>query len=365
MTTYIVIWIIFLLLCSPGILKNASSSHGIVQIIIMALAIIVAFRYEVGTDWINYKQYYYSGIAFDKPSGKAEPIFMFIRDICYKLGFSHALFFLVNSLISLYAIYKAALLFNVRNIYITFFVYLSLFFCSLQFNIVRTGVMASCVWLAYAYKSQEKLLKAIIWIGIGIGFHYIALIFLPFLFIINKRLTTKWFVSVLGVGVLLYVIRFGSKILELFPFLALIDRVSGYVDSGEAESYGLSMGVMFNMALCVCLYFKYRKEYDDNNKYRILLNVLLLNNIIVLSINELGTIIARIGQTFNMTAIFLWPFVFSKLKKMDSRIIIGLLFIVYLGLFYYRTWADDGNSATSGDMLPYTFDLTQLLDTQE
>ena len=95
------------------------------------------------------------------------------------------------------------------------------------------------------------------------------------------------------------------------------------------------------------------------------MNILLINNFIVLSINELGTIIARIGQTLNMTSIFLWPYVFSRIKNTNNRLALSSFVILYLGLYYYRTWADDGVSGTAGDMLPYTFDIMRLFETHE
>lgn len=361
MTIYIVIWIICFVLSFSGIFRKAKSSVGIVLILLFVFACIVAFRVDVGQDWEGYKLFYYSGYAYDKPDGKTEPIFTLVRHVCYYLGFSHAIFFLILSFFSLYALNKAAVLMNIRNHYVVFFVYLSLFFCSLQFNIFRTAIMASCVWLSFAYKSRGELMKAIIWCLIGCGFHFIAVLFLPLIFFINSNLKAKWYYGLLAVAFFLFAINLSGRILSFFPWLALIDRVESYAEFDEDKAYGLSLGMIFNLCFCLALRFLYRDRYDKETTFRILMNVLLLNNILVLSLNGLGTIVARIGQALNMTAIFLWPYVFSNIRKQTIKLGLGTLFTIYLALFYYKTWGGEGSETSK--MLPYTFDISQLFDT--
>lgn len=361
MTTYIVIWLVFLGLSLPSIIGKDRPSHNLLFLILFVLACIVAFRVDVGQDWSSYKLYYYSGFAYDKSDGKTEPLFSLTRNICFYLGFSHAVFFWVLSFFSLFVLYKAARLLNVSNYYILYFVYISLFFCSLQFNIFRTAIMASCVWLAFGYKARGKQIKAFIWCLVGGGFHMIAILFLPLLFFIKMNLKIKWFYVLLAGAVFLFVINFSGRILSFFPWLTLIDRVEGYVDVDEDKSYGLSLGMVFNLCFCVALRFIFRKEYKEEDAFKILMNVLLLNNILVLSLNELGTIVARVGQTLNMAVVFLWPFVFSKMKRRTIKLGVGTMFVIYLALFYYKTWG--GDEGEKSKMLPYTFDISQLFDT--
>ena len=362
MTTYIVIWLICFGLSFSGIIRKAKSSNGVMLILLFVFSCIVAFRMDVGSDWESYKLFYYSGYAYDKSDGKVEPLFALVRHICYCLGFSHAVFFLILSFFSLYVLHKAALLMNIRNHYVVFFVYLSLFFCSLQFNIFRTAIMASCVWLAFAYKTRGEQIKALVWCLIGSGFHLIAIFFLPLIFFIDKELKAKWFYGLLEGAFFLFVINLSGRILSLFPWLALIDdRVAGYVDVDEDNAYGISLGMMFTLCFCLVLRFCYRDTYHKDTAFRILMNVLLLNNILIFSLNGLGTIVARIGQTLNMAVIFLWPYVFSKIRKLNIRLSLGAMFVVYLALFFYRTWGGEGGETSK--MLPYRFDVSQLFDT--
>lgn len=364
MTTYIVIWLIAFASSLSGIFGKYGKpqySKGLILLLLLLLACIVAFRVDVGLDWSSYKLFYYSGYAYDKPDGSVEPLFGLVRDFCYYLGFSHAIFFLILSYFSLYILYKAACIMNIKNHFILFFVYLSLFYCSLQFNIFRTAIMASCLWLAFAYVSKNNIFKGILWCLLASGFHYIAILFLPLLFFISVRLNLKWFYGILFGAILLFIINFSASLTSYFPWLLLIDRVENYVDVDEAESYGMSLGMGFNVCLCAALRYFYRSKYDENKAFRILLNVLLINNFLVLSLNSLGIIVARIGQSLNIAAIFIWPFVFSNLKIGRLKTCIGVFFVLYLALFYYKTWG--GEDSDTRKMLPYTMDVLQLFDT--
>ena len=221
--------------------------------------------------------------------------------------------------------------------------------------------MASCVWLAFAYKSRGEQTKALVWCLIGSGFHLIAILILPLLFFIDKSLKAKWYYGMLAGAFLLFVINFSGRIISLFPWIALIDRVESYVDVDEDKAYGLSIGMVFSLCFCMALRFCYRDTYYKDTVFRILMNVLLLNNILIFSLNGLGTVVARIGQTLNMTVIFLWPYVFSKIRKQHIQLGLGAIFVVYLALFFHRTWGDD--SSDTSKMLPYRFDVSQLFDT--
>lgn len=362
MAFYIILWSFFLVLSISDVFGKKLSSGPIILLILL-LAVFVGFRVDVGDDWAGYRNFYYTGIAEDKASGKMEPVFTLIRWICYHLGLSHALFFYVVSCFSLFCIYRAAQIFKVDNVYLVLFVYLSLFFCNFQFNIVRNGAMASCMWMAFAYKSQRQPNKALVWAAIGTGFHLVGAIIFLLLFVIDKRLSVKWGIIILGIGLGLFAFQFSQRLMALFPFLALIDRLEGYVDSDRAEGYGMSIGLIFNIAMFAILFFKFFKtEYQRSSTFRVLLNSMLISITVSLALNDFGTVVARIGQPLNMASLFLWPMLFSNLHKKSYKVLIFLVMSAYLFLYYQKSWnvvRENGDTP----MLPYQIEMSQISDT--
>jgi len=181
------------------------------------------------------------------------------------------------------------------------------------------------------------------------------------MFFIDKNLKAKWYYGLLTGAFFLFVIDLGGRILSLFPWLVLIDRVEGYVNVDEDKAYGISLGMFFNLCFCLALRFLYRDTYKKEIAFRILMNVLLLNNILILSLNGLGAIVERVGQTLNIAVIFVWPYIFSTLKNKFVKLGLGIMFIVYLALFFYRNWG--GEEGQTSKMVPYEFDISQLFDT--
>ncbi len=363
MEFYIILWTVFLGLSFSGIFGYAKPSYKPMMIAIFILAIFVAFRVDVGSDWESYKNYYYTGYAEDKTSGKMELGFSLVRNICYYLGLSHAVFFYVLSCMSMFAINKAAKLFGVQNVYITFFVYIALFFCSLQFNIIRNGLVASFVWLAYAYWARNMKTKAWIWIFVASSFHLVGFIFIPFMLFVDKQWKKKTVIIILGVAVALFIVRFGERLMSLFPFLALIDRLEGAMDTDRTDGYGFSLGMMFNIGLFIYFYFFRDKEYEKDCVHRVLTNAMLFSVVIGLTLNAFNIIVARIGQPLNMALIFIWPAILFGMKKKSVKMLVGLCLILYLGLYFYKPLVEDQKNDREAKLVPYTIDLGQMFDT--
>jgi len=361
MEFYIVVFVFFLFLSASGLFGYSRPSPKSMIFLIFMLGVFVALRFEVGSDWENYRNYYYTGIAEDKASGETDIGFAFLRKICYSLGFSHVFFFYLISVSSLLAIYKAALLFKVENIYIVFLVYLALFFCNFQFNIVRNGAMASFSWLAFAYKATGSTKRAWVWALVACSLHIVGLVFIPMMLLIDRKWSRKFIIFVLGTGIVLFILKFGQRLISLFPILSIIDRVSGYVDSDRNEGYGLSIGLIFNIALFLYFFLKYRNEYDNNTPLRVSLNAMLVNIFLCLSLNTFETIVARIGQPLNMASLFIWPFLLYHIRKKPYKIIISFFLLFYLSLYYYKSWGTE-NAVGETPMLPYKMELSQVFE---
>ncbi len=338
---YVFLWgLIFVLslLNFAGVIKY---NKHLLNCLLLIWAFFVGFRSEIGQDWTNYVEFFNTGIAPDKTSGVYEPVFNAARWIIYNLGFRYEVFFFVLSLFSLYLIKICSVKLGVKNIYMVFLVYISMFFCFYQFNIVRSGIMASCLWMSFVYRKENKNKMSLLWCLIAAGFHVVALMFLPIIWLANKQYKFGWVVGLLSVGYIVMAFHIGDFISSLFPILGTIDRVSEYLDPSNLRERGLTLGAVFNLSLLLYLYFTKKIKYESEANFRLVINILIWGLFITSFFNSIGMIATRVGQVLNMSLIFIWPFFISSLKNKGVAFSLFIIMTVYLLLFYTKAFRPD------------------------
>lgn len=337
MSFYITLWAIMLVFGNQFYLTRKIPGRNVFIFLTLALAVIVGARSgDVGADTGNYIDFYNTGVAPDKLSGAYEPVFMLLRFVCYKLGFTHNVFLFLLSFISLYIWYIVAEKLKLKNYYLAFFVYFSMVFLSYQFNTVRNGVMASFIWLSFAYILDGKTWKALIIMLIAAGFHAVALAFIPLLFIIEKEISRKAVIIALVIALFCVFFRLGDRLISMFPILGSIDRVAGYVEVDEDKSYGITLGTIVNIALFLFMYLSQHKDYRESIGFRVVLNSMLMAIMVVCVFNSFQAIVTRIGQVLNLSLMFVWPFFIERLKKRPIQIGASLVLCAYLWLYYSK-----------------------------
>ena len=361
MAFYVVLWVIVMLLGVNYYFFNKLPSKKIFLLITFILSCIVGARDGfVGADTWHYIFFYDTGIAQDKETGMYEPLFMLIRHICYYLGFTHFVFFFILTFGSLYILYETTRKLRVQNYYLAFFIYFSIVFLSYQFNTIRMGVMASFVWLAFAYKVDKNDKKAVLMVLVAAGFHLVALAFIPILYIVDKEISQKKVMLFLVFAVLSVYLKLGERLIALFPILNEIDRLSGYIDVDEESSYGITLGTIVNMSLFLFMYLYDNTSYKNIIGHRIILNSLLFAIMIVCVFNSFHTIVTRIGQVMNLSLMYIWPLLISKIKYNPLKQAVVLFLCIYLW-FYYSKGLEATSSLTQRlTLIPYVWDFNGI-----
>lgn len=387
MEFYIILWTVACLLAITESLKPKPFSNGFAVFVFLILALFVGFRVEVGADWGSYKNFFYTGVAEDKQSGVVEPLFMLLRWLFFKIGFSHCMFFFALSLLTLLVLYKATRLMGFQKFFFPFVVYVALFFCNYQFNLLRHSLMASFFWLAMAYSLSDKRKKAIVCGIISSGFHVLGLISIPLFFFIDKILNRKKVILIISLSLICILLGLSQRIMALFPFLAQIERVAGYINRADyEEAYGLSIGTIFNIALFCFLYFKYNHVYMINRRFRMVLNCLLLSVVLVCVLNAFAAIISRVCNLFMMSMMFALPYLyylFIKRNKIHEVLIpdnapdgsidnlkakpksafmalgLAILIISYLTMYYNKSYNTMDPVTFDNAFIPYKIDFYQ------
>lgn len=336
-------------------------SREIVSIVFIIAAVIVGCRYDVGADWSNYVNFYYTGVIYEGGFERSvEPLYVFLQNVFRGLGFTHAVFFMFLSVISLCCYYKASKLFGVKYFMTVLFVYFSLVFLNYQLNVIRQGMMASFVWLAFAYKTNGNIRAAIVSIVVALGFHFTAIAFIPFMYIGDKRLSLLSLGIIVGVSLICLALDVSYKILAFFPILETIDRTSNFVTS---ETYhvegGLNFGMLGMLLVFLVVFYYFKDSYKSDSRLRMLTNIILFDFLLSCVFNTFSIFQERVCRVLFFSMVFLLPLIIEKNRKPLFRNIALTVVIVYAFLAYPKTFAvHDGYST----LLPYRIDLSQMFD---
>lgn len=358
---YYALFLIFYILGIKTYITGKRDPDWVITLIIAIVSYFVACRVDVGADWAGYVDFYYNKEVGDgRDFLEIEPLFRFSRDILYFCGFSHQGFFFLSSLFSLLALFYVSKKLHIENASLVLLVYVSLFFCHNQLNVLRTCIMASFVWVGFAY-IEQSLFKSILFVLIGAGFHLIAIVYLPLLFMIKKCISKKTYTIVIIIDIAMIILSLGTKILDSIPFLSALGRASFYLDPEShfrEKEYGLTLGLLFNIILCIYIRFKYYREYETNNSLRCILNILLVNLFLACLLNGFPALIERVCGTLSLTLCFVWPYILLHSKGIYKWHWIAP-FTIYLLLFYYKSLS---NVDIWGDysLIPFKFEFSTL-----
>lgn len=366
-TFYYIVWVILLVLALIERAQKRPFGKGFVALVFFIAAIIVGCRYEVGADWAGYLQHYYTGVEYysgDYNKGiekSVEPLYAFFRYIFYSFGLSHAVFFIFLSLVSMYCYYKASKLLGIKFFMTVFFVYFSLVFLNYQFNVIRQGMMASFVWLAFAYKTVDNIKGSLISIAIALGFHYTALAFIPLVFLADRRFPIIEIAIIVGLSFACLIMDVSYRILSFFPILTVLDRTANFVTSETFHiEGGLDFGMIVMLAVFFFVYLYFKGGYKQDSHLRMLANVILFDFLLSCIFNTFNIFQERVCRVLFFSMVFLLPLIVEKFKKPGFKVIAMTVVIAYAFLTFPKTFAvhDDGYST----LLPYKIDLFQIFN---
>ncbi len=195
---------------------------------ILIISLLVGLRYDVGVDYLTYKdifEYYISDDLIEslKSSG-VEPVFTLLCVLLHKMNIPYYGMFIIMTLIPMYFFYRY---FNTRE-YLFIPAMLLLYMSGVFFwymNIMRQGISFFILLYAVGKLSDGSFFKYLFWVLIASGFHISSLLFLPlFLFYyIHKPLFER------SVFMLIYIITWIFSKDLTYILLSLVEPfIEGY-----------------------------------------------------------------------------------------------------------------------------------------
>lgn len=360
MTFYYILWFVFYVLGVACLFSKKKIPSVVIISLLIVVAFCVGFRVDVGSDWEGYVSFYNTNTP---PDGRdileMEPLYRLSRNVFFSLGLSYQFFFFVFSFISMYALIRVAKSFKVDNTPLVLLVYISLSFCAFQLNLMRIGIMCSCVWIALSYRS-ESLIKTLIWLAIGTGFHFLCLAIAPIALVSDKNISLKWFIIIICISLIALLSNIGIKIVDSIPYLSTLGRASDYLDpdSSFRNGRGITVGLLFNIFFCTYLRIKYKGKYENESRIRILINMMLGAIVFASWFNGLGIIAQRGGQCMNVSLCFVWA-IFLAERHNYNRIVWVALLSAYLLFFYMKNFSSEG--LEERNIVPYKIENASII----
>ena len=296
--------------------------------------IISGIRYNVGTDYVNYINYY-------KWNSYISLSFSIISKIAH-LFYSYQVIFIIYSFLFLFFIFKG--LKNIKKEARTFayFCFLFLFFTT-SFNIVRQMLAISIVFYSYKYMLNNDFKKYLIFILMASFFHNSALICIPFYILLNNKNNKYKFITLLLTIIIVLNLQ---SIINLITRIELFSHYSMYLNS---YSNGISNRVFF-LDFIILLYFFINKKslinYDINNDK---LYYIFLIYIVLLLSGFISPFIKRISLYFSISRLYLLPSIPYSYKKNKDKLLNYFGIIIYCFLYFIVTIY----VFKQGDIIPY------------
>lgn len=322
----------------------------------IVISIFLGGRYNVGTDWANYKDYYDDIAANGISWGNIEPLYLLLNRTISITGFSSSFFFFCISIIQLsivYFVFKG----DKRIFALGMLVY---FLCCLpiSLNIVRQS-LAICIFLYAVKYIGNSPLKYISLIAIAGLFHYSSFILLG-VYVLNY----KWFsfIDNRNLSIILYILSiFGGAIL-LGPILNLVPiDLLGYKYSRNLNDADLEMtvnsgiGMIVNHVLNVIILWylpKLKVVFVEKSHYLMIVSRAYILGIIIANIFGVSVFLSRLPLPLVMLKVILVPYVYYCLTHSRSQyrtMLAYVLILLYILLFVV------GVLNGAGGISPYAF----------
>lgn len=313
---------------------------------VLSIILIGGLRYNVGTDFTNYRDI----IVHDLP---IEPAFKILANIIGQFSTDYALFVLVFYVISFYLKY---ICFHKLSgvISLSIMMYLSFYFIAYDVNAMREGMAFAFTGLAGYHAYKKNIVFYLLCCLLAFLFHYTAIIFFPFYFLIRIRL--RWWMILSGI-LICSILSYKNFVGIVIQTLSELGNDSNII--ARAVSYGTNTNYESNLLLtfstvrrCLisfCIYVIIRRaSILDERMQKMLIMTNFIALLIYLLFCQFGLFAIRLSvyfRFFECISFSYLPFVFKK--KKNELIVVSLLYFYAVLQIYSALSLEDNN------LLPY------------
>lgn len=307
--------------------------------IISVIFLLSMLRWENGTDWASYFNYFNS-VGKNLNTGYMEIGYTLL---CY-LGYNYLNYTLFLGIIGFLSIVPVAI--RIKE-YSHFPLLALLIWFSTSFAHmfpVRQTVAVSLFIFSWKYIQNRRLFPFICIIAAASTFHLPVLITLPIYFIWNKYIPAKIFISII-LGLFFLSIISNNIFSNFFYSLGNIgnsyieDKINAYMDNSD-ETFG-SVYSPFQVLVRGCInrsfYFflplmLLNEKRKENSVMNAVFNMYFYSFSLFLIVTPLSMALGRLTSYTDISQLFLLPFLFTLKMNKKNTILIITIIVLYLSL---------------------------------
>lgn len=264
---------------------SAQSKKRVLIIWVVALTLFRGLRWRTGTDWEQfYNAFQYSDwnnifnyVRYGE--SKMEFGYVFLNVLIKSLGGDYTMFLLITNffILSVYA------RFSLRNSKTPILVFAIMLF-STPFFPTRQLLAAAIALLSYEYILSRSPIKFVIVILLASTVHTSALIFLPFYFILQARISTTVAVGIYVLTILAsnvtvqrILLNFAVNKLSFLGDMVTI-RLKAYMDFEkltESHTNSILSNALFLIFLLLFSYLRTKKQYSNTTSFNVSYNAFI------------------------------------------------------------------------------------------
>lgn len=314
--------------------KNPKSKISLF-FVLMVMTLFAGLRSaEVGTDAAGYARKFMSdsreltGDLWEQI--KSEPGFYYLNKFLALISKNYWVLFTGIALLTYSCVLKAVKS-ETSKILIPIFVFITLGFYTFVFNAARQGLAVAVYMLSYQYlfdDFKKGFPRYCLFVLLAAMFHKTVIIALPLYFLFRQRFSIK---------MCLIIVLLGFLIAMFLPaFFAYAGSLESRYLIYSTQASGGELLTVFYVLMSV-FFILWRSNIDQTYKkrYDVFLNMMLFGTLIYVIVQLSGVYVelTRFAAYFQVSAIFLWGFIYLSRKKPSPAF--SLIIVVGHLLFYF------------------------------
>lgn len=356
MIFYITIFTLLALFSLIEIIGLDKKQNLIYYFVFCLLLFVLSFiRWETGTDWESYYNYFISINDSIDDNYNFEIGFRFLAHLIAAFSNNYTIFLFIQAMILFLFQSVGIIKLSVYPLYSLFFLW-SIQFANILF--VRQWIAVSILFFSISFIKNRKIIPFVLCVLLAILFHRTSFIFL-----------FAWWIFKLNISKKVMIITLVSSVFFSFLLEKLIEVLSGgfgnvirskidiYMNSDYNEELNADLNIyvliikgfankFFIIFLSFYFYESIITRYPQFKGY---LNIYWFGAIIYFCTISISIVLVRFSYTFDIIQIILLPFCFKVINSPVKKI---LLFLI-VGVYFFLRFEQALSGPYKDELVPY------------
>lgn len=305
----------------------------------LALFVLSFIRWETGTDWTAYNNFFHSAIEWNLES-EFEWGFARLNELVKIIFDSYTVLLFLLGIILFTFQSKAIIKFSPYPITSLLFLW-SVTFSNIFF--VRQSIATVILFFSIRFIQKRKMFYFLLMVAVATMFHRTSLIFLIAWWVYPLKIRPLFMIFGIGLSLALtvYLSQLMLSLGSVFGGMAQ-NKIEFYIEYGE-DAFGVEIpmaeiifkGFINKIAVFALAIYSLSTFEKRGEEFRGYLNLYWIGILIYFSTISISVALVRLSYAYDMTSIVMVPIMLKNIKERDLRFAMFFVFIIYLLMRLY------------------------------